>query len=105
MMKSKYGTFTDDQFLEFKKKLHSKIHWLLVYKENDSYNYDFRINYFNNVLQYVGGLNEIIEDNALIIDLLVTLRLALDEELKKDRCDFKIFRKNILEAHSIIDRL
>ena len=102
MMKGKYCNFTDDQFKEFAKRLHSKIHWLLVYKEADDC--DFFSSYFDGVMQYVGGLNEILEHNALIIDLLVTLQVALDESKKKD-CDFKVFRKNILEAHNIIDRL
>ena len=55
-------------------------------------------------MQFIGGLNEILEHNALIIDLLVTLQVAFDESKKED-CDFKMFRKNVLEAHKIIDRL
>lgn len=102
-MENKYG-FTDKQFAEFKTRLHSKIHWLLVYKENDEYSNDFLFDYFKSTMQFIGGLNEILEHNALIIDLLVTLQVAFDESKKED-CDFKMFRKNVLEAHKIIDRL
>ena len=101
-MQSKYCNFTTEQFDEFKKRLHSKIHWLLVYKEADDC--DFFFTYFDGVMKYIGGLNELLEHNALIIDLLTTLQVALNESKQKD-CNFKLFRKNILEAHNIIDRL
>lgn len=100
-MNCKYGQFTNEQFEKFKEKLHSKIHWLLVYKEDKC---DFLSDYFETTMQYIGGLNEILEHNSLIIDLLVTLQVALDES-KKSNCNFKIYRKNILEAHNIIERL
>ena len=102
-MESIYGNFTDEQFAEYKTKLHSKIHWLLVYKE-ENYGLDVLLNYFDTVMCYIGSLNEMFKCNPLIIDLLATLQVSLDE-LKKQNFSFKIYRKNILEAHSIIDRL
>ena len=35
-MTGKYGTFNDEQLKKFKKKLHSKVHWLLLYKEKNN---------------------------------------------------------------------
>jgi len=101
MMDNKYGTFKEEQFQDFKKKLHSKIHFLLVYKEENN---PILLDYFDTTMRYFSGLNEVLGNNTLIIDLLVILQVALDESKKID-CNFKIFRKNILEAHSIIDRL
>ena len=103
MTESKYAEFTEKQFAEYKTKLHSKVHWLLVYKE-ENYAEDVLLNYFNSVMSYIGSLNEVFEYNPLVIDLLVTLQVSLDELSKQDFC-FKFYRKNILEAHNIIDRL
>lgn len=100
-MNGKYGTFKDEQFQDFKKKLHSKIHFLLVYKEEEN---PILLNYFDTVMRYISGLNEVLDNNSIVIDLLVTLQVAFDES-KKINCNFKIFRKNIFEAHNIIDRL
>lgn len=101
-MKSKYCDFKPEQFKDFIKRLHSKVHWLLIYKESDDCDYFF--DYFNSVMEFVGGLNELLENNSLVIDLLITLQVALNESKKED-CNFKLFRKNIFEAHSIIDKL
>lgn len=101
-MESRYASFTDEQFDEFKKRLHSKIHWLLIYKEEKKD--DVLRGYFDNLMQYVGGLNELLEHNAQVVELLTTLQVALDE-FNKDECDFKAYRKDIFEAHNIIDRL
>jgi len=101
-MKSKYGSFTDEQFETFKQRLHSKVHWLLVYREADDC--DFLDDYFENLLRYFSSLNTLLENNANIIDLLVVLEMARAESLKKD-CNVKVFRKNVLEAHNIINRL
>lgn len=101
-MKSKYGFFTEEQFEEFKKRLHSKVHWLLVYREADDC--DFLDEYFENLLRYINGLNDLLNNNANIIDLLVVLETARGESLKRN-CNAKVFRKNVLDAHNIIDRL
>lgn len=101
-MEHKYGSFTDEQFEEFKKRLHSKVHWLLVYREADDYEY--LDEYFENLLRYIASLNSLLENNANIIDMLVLLEAARIESLKPD-CNVRIFRKNVLDAHKVIDRL
>ena len=103
MIKGKYGNFTEKQFEEHKVILHKKVHWLLIYKEKD-YDYDVILNYFDTVLRYISSLNEIFEYDPLVISLLIKLQETLDEFKKKD-CNFKLFRKNIFEAHNIIDKL
>ena len=100
-MTGKYGAFSDEQFTKFKTRLHSKVHWLLVYKENgECNNYD---EYFEDTMKYFNGLNTVLGDNAEIIDILVVLQMAFDET-KKDNFDFKAFRKDILEVHNIISK-
>ena len=101
-MTGKYGTFNDEQLKKFKKKLHSKVHWLLLYKEKD--NCEFYDKYFTDVMKYFNSLNTVLGDNANVLDILVILQIAFDEVHKKD-FSFEAFRKNIFEAHNIIDRL
>lgn len=100
-MDCKYGTFTDDQVAEFKKRLHSKIHWLLIYKENDNRYLD---DYFQKVMKFLIGLNNVLNSNPIIIELMTVLQVAHDESKDPD-CDFKTYRSSIFEAHNIIDRL
>lgn len=97
-----HGTFTDEQFEIFKKKLHSKIHWLLIYKEADDC--EFFDEYFIRVMKYCRGLNETLDHNPMIIDLVTILQVAYDEA-HQEPFDFKEYRRYILEAHNIIDRL
>jgi hypothetical protein len=98
----KYGTFSDEQFEQFKKKLHSKVHWLLLYKEKG--NCDFYEKYFTDTMKYFNSLNTVLANNEKVIDVLVVLQIAFDEVHKKD-FDFKAFKKEIFEAHNIIDRM
>ena len=101
-MTGKYGTISDEQFEKFKKKLHSKVHWLLIYKEKggcDSYE-----NYFTETMKYFNSLNAVLGDSVEVLDILVVLQAAFDEVQKKD-FDFSVFRKKILEAHSIIEKM
>lgn len=101
-MHGKYGEFSITQIEEYKKKLHSKIHWLLIYKESGD---DESINtYFENLMRYVSSLNIVFDDNPLIIELLTNLQMAFDENTKSN-CNFKIYRKYILDSHNIIDKL
>lgn len=101
-MECRYGEFTDEQFAEFKKKLHSKVHWFLIYKEHPEY--ACLDDYFENTLRYFCSLNNLLNDNPDIIELLTVLQIARDEAAKAD-CDFRLYRKNVFEAHKIIDRL
>lgn len=101
-MVGKYGTFSNEQLKQFKKKLHSKVHWLLIYKENDKCN--FYDKYFTSVMKYFNSLNTVLGDNANILDILVVLQMAY-EEVQKEDFDFGAFKKYIFEAHNIIDRL
>lgn len=94
--------FTHKQLIGYKKKIHSCIHWLLIYKESDDY--DYFNSYFESVLLKIESLNFLIGDQLEIINLYGTLASAY-EESKKDNCNFKLFRKLIFDSHSILDKL
>ena len=94
--------YGDIDVKEYKEKLHSKIHWLLIYKEADDCSY-FK-DYFNSLLKYICALNKVLENNSVIMDLMVTLQLAYDES-QKDNYSHKTYRKYVLDAHNIVDKL
>lgn len=99
MMTGKYGDFTDEQIKKLGKQLHSKVHWLLVYKESGKCN--FYDNYFVDTMKYFNSLYTVLGDNPAVMEVLVTLQTAYDE-VKSENFDFPTFRKYILEAHNII---
>lgn len=101
-MDTKYGKINDIMIDDYKKKLHSKIHWLLIYKENNDY--ECLMDYFNSLMKYVNALCEICNKNSVIIDLIVTLQMAYDE-IQDDNYDYKTYRKYVLDAHNIVDKL
>ena len=90
-MKHIYGSFSEQQMKEQKKILHGSVHWLLLYKEN---NYDKLDVYFEYLLRRISGLNT----------LLSTLQAAR-EELSNPKFDFHVYRKLILDSHSLIDQI
>lgn len=97
-----YDKFTQQQLTDYKKKLHSSIHWLLIYKEADDYEY-FDI-YFDSLLLKIECLNELLGEQEAILNLFTTL-LAARKESQKETCDFKLFRKLILDSHSLLDKI
>ena len=101
-MNGLYGDFSEAQLNEFKKKLHSKIHWLLIYKEADDCQYFEE--YFETLMKYIGSLNVVFGYNSMIIELLTTLQMAYDESKRQD-FNFKTYRKYVLDAHNIVDKI
>ena len=59
-----YGHFNDKQFEQFKKQLHSKIHWLILYKdpkkENEYPNVDFN-KYFTTLMQEIDNAHSLVD--------------------------------------------
>lgn len=96
------NNFSESQIAGYKKQLHDRIHWLLIYKDNgDSKELD---KYFNELLRQIKSLNAVFNYQPVIIQLLVTIESAY-EEFKKPNCDFKIYRKLVLDAHALIDKI
>ena len=100
-MQHKYGSFSENQMSDYKKKLHNSIHWLLVDKEND---YKLLDEYFNTTLLKLNAMNELLSYPNDIVSLYETLEAARIV-LNSNDFNFKTYRKLILDAHSLIDKL
>lgn len=100
-MKHLYGEFTKQQIKDQKKQLHSSIHWLLIYKEE---NYELLDRYFTSLLYRISGLNELFRTQPEIVTLISVLQSA-KTEAKKEDFDFNIYRKLIFDAHSLVDKI
>jgi len=98
-----YGKISDEQLADFKKKLHSKIHWLLVYKEEDSFDIDYDT-YFTDVMKYIGSACEVLAQDSVALQIMTMLKMAYDETVL-DEFNHSRYRHYILEAHNLVDRL
>lgn len=99
--KTKYGFFSSDQMKDYKKKLHSQIHWFLIYYEN---HYERLDEYFDEIQYYLNGLDELLCYPSEMIQLMTKIECAKIEYSKPD-CNHKLYRKSILDAHALIDAL
>lgn len=98
-----YGKITEQQLSEFKKRLHSKIHWLLVYKEEDSFDVDYDA-YFDELMKFIGSAGEVLRQDSITLEILTILKMAYGETVKDTFSHFK-YRHYVLEAHNLVDRL
>lgn len=110
MIEHKYGQFTEQQLEDYKEKLHKKLFWLLLYKdpktkdkypEMDAENFK---SYFEYVMKEISGLNELLFCPSEIVEVLSLLMAAWLENLKDD-FDYRAYRKLVLDAHSLIDKI
>ena len=106
-MQSIYGHFDDEQMENYKVKLHKELFWLLIYKDpktRDEYsNVDFN-KYFDGLMRRINGLNELLFYPTEIVAIMSLLEAALIESKKVD-FDYKVYRKLVLDAHSLIDKI
>ena len=106
-METLYGHFNEKQIEEFKVKLHKELFWLLLYKDpktKEQYtnvNYD---KYFTGLMKKIDGLNELLFYPVEIVSIMSLLQAAYKES-KKFIFDYQTYRKLILDAHSLIDRI
>lgn len=100
-METKYGCFSKTQMNLHKKYLHSSIHWLLRYKEQ---NYPYLEEYFSSLLFKLNGMNSLLNYPPEFVSLLSLIEGAR-LETHKSNFDFHAYRKAILDAHSLIDSL
>ena len=100
-MESKYGDFKITQIVEHKQVLHDNILALLYMKEENSPTLDC---YFSSLLWRLSGYNEIFGNQTVMIDIMSNLEEARIEAAK-DNCDFKKYRKLVLDSFNMIDKL
>lgn len=102
-----YGHFTEEQIEHFKKQLHNKIHWLILYKDpmtKEEYpNVDYN-KYFISLMLEIDGLNALLLYPPEIVEMICILQSAYIQT-KKDIFDYRVYRKLILDAHSLVDKL
>lgn len=106
-MKNLYGEFSEEQIKEYKVILHKKLFWLLLYKDpktkNDYQDIDFE-KYFIGLMKMIDGLNELLMYPVEIVSIMSLLEAALIES-RKEIFDYKAYRKLVLDAHSLIDKI
>jgi len=98
-MKYKYGVLPDEQFEAYKKRIHSLVHWLLIYAEEENPILD---GYFDKVQYKLNGLNELLNYPTQMIEIMNLIESARIE-YKKENHNYKVYRKIILDAHELID--
>ena len=103
-----YGHFDDQQFEDYKKKLHKDMFWLLLYKDPETKdkfkNVDFD-KYFINLMLRIDGLNELLLYPVEIITIMSLLQAAWDESHQGNDFDYQSYRKLILDAHHEVDKI
>lgn len=106
-MNTIYGHFDDLQFEKYKEKLHKEMFWLLLYKDpktkDDFKNVDFE-KYFINLMKKIDGLNSLLSYPIEIISIMSLLQAALNET-RNDEFSYSSYRKLILDAHSLVDKI
>lgn len=98
-MDTKYCTFSDAQINDMLQRLHTRVHLLLTYKESG---FDDLDNYFDRLLTHVGAMNTLLGSPPLLGELMLKIEVARMEDKKGD---FKSYRRAILDAHSIINKI
>ncbi len=100
-MQYKYGIYPNEQFDDYKQRIHSWIHWLLIYAERQ----DPTLNMYFEKLQYkLDGLNELINYPTQLIEIMNLVESA-KIEYNKENYSHRIYRKIILDIHELIDNI
>ena len=106
-MKNLYGHFDDEQIERYKVKLHKELFWLLIYKDpktrEEYVNVDFE-KYFTGLMRRLDGLNELLFYPTEMVSIMSLLEAALIESRKED-FNYKTYRKLVLDAHGLVDKI
>lgn len=100
-MNYKYGYVPKNQLNDYKKRLHSLVHWLLVYAEETP---NLLLDYIDKVQLRLNGLNELLLYPTQILEIMNLVESAKIEFLQQE-FNFKIYRKLIFDMHELIDRI
>lgn len=100
-MKIRYGVLPDADFDLYKKRLHSLIHWLLVYADENNPCLD---SYFQKVQVKLAGLSSLMENDSSIVELMILVESARVLAEAKNY-NSRMYKKLILDAHEIIERI
>ena len=106
-MQTKYGHFEESQIKEYTIKLHKELFWLLLYKDPETkekfpnMNYE---KYFMGLMKKLDGLNELLMYPVEMVSIMSLLEAAYIET-NKSEFDYKTYRKLILDAHNLVDKM
>ena len=107
MVMYKYGAYDDIQFASYKKKLHGLLYWLLLYKDPKTKDQFSNVNYdkyFNNLMKRIDGFNRLMNYPKEIVEIDNLLESAFIET-QKDNFNYKEYRKFVLDAEALIDKI
>ena len=102
-----YGEIDSTQFESYKDQLHKKIFWLLLYKDPvtcDEFSYVNFDKYFNYLMKEIVGQSDMLSNPPELIQMMTMLQAAYNETLN-DPFDYKAYRKLVLDAHQVLDRI
>lgn len=106
-MMSKYGEISKEQLVEYKDRLHKKLFWLLLYKDpktKDEYSGTNFNRYFTTLMKELKGLDSILLHPSGLLEMLSILEAAYCETTNPT-FDYMIYRKFVLDAHTLLDRM
>lgn len=106
-MNTLYGKYGECQLSDYKKKLHSKIFWLLIYKDPETiedYAYVDFDKYFRSLMKEINGLNDLLLCPPKLIEMMSLLQAAY-KETEESEFDYRTYRKFILDAHNVLDEI
>ena len=92
-----YKEIPPSQIAAEKKHIRSAIYKLLPYKEES---YEYLDNYFNSVLQLLKGFNKVSGNQPEMVSIISKIAYA-----RYDAKDFEDYRKAILDACGMVDRI
>lgn len=94
--------YDQEQFRKYLKRLHSKIHWLLIYKEQHP---EVLASYFDLLQKQIRGLGVLLGNPSEILELQVLVECARDEYNRGENCNNASYRQSVLDAHTVIDHI
>lgn len=106
-MQHLYGNFSEQQIKEYKIKMHKEMFWLLLYKDPETKDQFKNTNYekyFIGLMKKLDGLNTLLLCPVEVVSILSLLQAAYNET-KKEEFDYQSYRKLILDAHSLVDKI
>lgn len=107
-MKVKYGELGENQLQAFRQKLHNKIHWLLIYedpKDKGKFDYVDIPAYVDSLLRELDAFNSLLLfDSVEIVEIDCAIKEA-EKMLDEEPFNFKKYRKCILTAHGLLDKI
>lgn len=106
MTKTLYD-ISEKQLEEYKTKLHNKLFWLIIYKDNATCskypNVDYS-KYFEGLMRELSGFNALLNYPVELLEIMNLLQAAYNETTKTN-FNYKIYRKLVLDAHSLVDKI